>query len=172
MGEISFSIPMLQDHPFWGTQGHAASRACCSPAFKPHWIHMLPIIRVIFPLVSAWLWLVAISSIQPWPYALGYQQEQERKDYNLQGTVSTITQLPPQQDRAGEFPVLLLRLYSSVTWHFALRFVMHLPGWKSYFESLNPPVLSPVICFIEKCLEGLFCCKNTVINLGFKAVRI
>lgn len=90
MGETSFSIPLLQDHPFWGTQGGAASRACCSPAFKPHWIHMLPMSRVIFPLVSAWPWLVAISSIQPWPYALGYQQEQERKDSNLQGAVSII----------------------------------------------------------------------------------
>lgn len=40
------------------------------------------------------------------------------------------------------------------------------------FEPLNSPVLSPVICFIWKCLEGLFCCENTVINLGFKAVRI
>lgn len=128
-------------------------------------------IRVIFLLVSAWVWLVAISSMQWRPYALGYQQKHERKDYELQRTVAVISAaatVTVQGRWASSFP--LKTRYSSMTWPFTLRFVMHLTGWKSYPEPLNPPVLPRIIYFVEKFLEGIS--MKIQVNLFFKAVRI
>lgn len=98
-----------------------ARRACCGPALKPYWIHRLPMIRVTSPLVSAGLWLVPISFIEPWPYALGYQQEQGTKYYNLQGTVSIIIPAATTTGQGwGVSTSLVETLRSSLTWHFAL----------------------------------------------------
>lgn len=51
----------------------------------------------------------------------------------------SLSQLPPQQDRAGEFLVLMLRL-SALLWHDILPFVMRLPGWESYFWAIKFPI--------------------------------
>lgn len=72
---------------------------------------------------------------------LGTSRSKKEKITVFREQCPSLSQLPPQQDRAGEFPLLLLKL-SAFLWHDILPFVMHLPGWKSYFWAIKSP--SPI----------------------------
>lgn len=117
---------------------------------------------------------MAISSTQRWPSALGYQQERERKDYGLQRAVSGVSAAATLTDRgwwALSFPAHAC--CASMVRPHALGSVMRFTGWKSYPEPINPPpppVLSRIIRFVEKFLEGIS--MKIPVNLRFKAVRI